>query len=107
MTRALAVGSDILLMDEPFAALDAITREALQDELARVWQETGKTIIFVTHDIDEAVYLADRVVALVGTPGEVRSTIDVTAPRRRRRGSPPRRDRASSYARIWRPTAPL
>ncbi len=88
LARALAIGSDILLMDEPFAALDAITREALQDELTRVWQETGKTILFVTHDIDEAVYLADRVIALVGTPGEVRTSIDVTVPRPRWRGDP-------------------
>lgn len=88
LARALAVGSDILLMDEPFAALDAITREALQDDLTRVWQETKKTIVFVTHDIDEAVYLADRVIALVGTPGEVRSSITVDVPRPRRRGDP-------------------
>ena len=66
LARALAVEPDILLMDEPFSALDALTRESLQDELIRVWQRTGKTVLFVTHDIDEAAYLADRVVILSG-----------------------------------------
>jgi NitT/TauT family transport system ATP-binding protein len=72
-------------MDEPFSALDVATRENLQDELIRIRTETGRTILFVTHDIDEAVYLADRVVALGGKPGEVRSvrTIDIAHPRRR------------------------
>ncbi|GGC54289.1 ABC transporter ATP-binding protein [Chelatococcus reniformis] len=88
LARALAVGSDILLMDEPFGALDAITRENLQNELLRVWQATGRTILFVTHDMDEAVYLADRVVAIVGSPGEVRSSITVDVPRPRERGDP-------------------
>ncbi|MFC0283754.1 ABC transporter ATP-binding protein [Camelimonas abortus] len=88
LARALATGSDILLMDEPFSALDAITRENLQNELLRVWQATGRTILFVTHDMDEAVYLADRVIAIVGAPGQVRSSIDVTAPRPRRRSDP-------------------
>ncbi len=85
LARALAIEPEILLMDEPFGALDAITRENLQDELIRVWQASGKTIVFVTHDMDEAVYLADHVVALVGTPGEVRSSITVDVPRPRRR----------------------
>ena len=85
LARALAVDPSILLMDEPFSALDVATREILQDELVRIRAETGKTILFVTHDIDEAVYLADRVVALGGKPGEVRSirTIGVERPRRR------------------------
>jgi NitT/TauT family transport system ATP-binding protein len=85
LARALAVRPSILLMDEPFSALDVATREGLQDELLRVWRQTGKTIVFVTHDIDEAVYLADRIVALGGKPGEVRSVrvIDVARPRRR------------------------
>lgn len=88
LARALATGSDILLMDEPFSALDAITRENLQNELLRVWQATGRTILFVTHDMDEAVYLADRVIAIVGSPGEVRSSIEVTASRPRHRDDP-------------------
>ena len=85
LARALAVNPSILLMDEPFSALDALTRQALQDELIRVWQAFGKTILFVTHDIDEAVYLADRVVALGGRPGEVKASIaiDIDRPRDR------------------------
>ncbi len=85
LARALAVNPSILLMDEPFSALDALTRQALQDELTRVWQAFGKTVLFVTHDIDEAVYLADRVVALGGKPGEVKASvvIDVARPRDR------------------------
>ncbi len=85
LARALAVRPAILLMDEPFSALDVQTREGLQDELIRVQKASGQTVLFVTHDIDEAVYLADRVVALGGRPGEVKIslTIDVAHPRRR------------------------
>jgi NitT/TauT family transport system ATP-binding protein len=75
-------------MDEPFSALDVATREFLQDEIARIHRETGKTILFVTHDIDEAVYLADRVVALGGKPGEVRLDAYNPAERPRRRSDP-------------------
>jgi NitT/TauT family transport system ATP-binding protein len=71
LARALAVEPDLLLMDEPFGALDAITRGALQDELLTLWQRTAKTILFVTHDIDEAIYLADRVIVLAGSPARV------------------------------------
>ncbi len=87
LARALAVDPAILLMDEPFSALDVATRENLQDELLRIREETGKTILFVTHDIEEAVYLADRVVALGGKPGEVRSSRTIDIPRPRARGS--------------------
>lgn len=87
IARSLAVRPSILLMDEPFSALDVATRETLQDELIRIWSETGKTILFVTHDIDEAVYLADRIVALGGKPGEVRSSKVVDVPRPRRRNA--------------------
>jgi NitT/TauT family transport system ATP-binding protein len=86
LARALAVEPEILLMDEPFSALDALTREGLQDELIRVWRETGKTILFVTHDIDEAAYLADRVVVLSGAPGQIIAEHRITAPRPRQRG---------------------
>ncbi|CAA2104990.1 Taurine import ATP-binding protein TauB [Methylobacterium bullatum] len=86
IARALAVDPDVLLMDEPFSALDSFTREGLQDELQRIQATTGKTILFVTHDIDEAVTLADRVVVLAGSPGRVAAdmTIDVPRPRLRR-----------------------
>ncbi|HYD68067.1 ABC transporter ATP-binding protein [Azospirillum sp.] len=76
IARALAVDPEILLMDEPFGALDAITRRALQDELRRIHAETGKTVLFVTHDIEEAVYLADRILLLGGSPAQV--TQDIT-----------------------------
>lgn len=85
LARALAVEPEMLLMDEPFSALDAITREGLQDELVRIWQLTGKTVLFVTHDIEEATYLADRVVVLAGSPGRVVADQILDAPRPRRR----------------------
>ena len=85
IARGLAVDPDLLLMDEPFGALDAITRQTLQDELLRIWGETGKSILFVTHDIDEAVYLGDRVLLLGGTPARVVRTYDVEAARPRSR----------------------
>ena len=88
LARALAVGPEVLLMDEPFSALDALSREALQDELLRIWRETGTTILFVTHDIDEATYLADRIVVLGGAPGRAVADYAVTEPRPRRRTAP-------------------
>lgn len=86
LARALAVDPDILLMDEPFAALDAITRESLQDELARIHVETGKTVVFVTHSIDEAVYLADDIVVLDGKPAGLVANVSVPLARPRQRG---------------------
>ncbi|HEY6837806.1 MAG TPA: ABC transporter ATP-binding protein, partial [Geobacteraceae bacterium] len=83
LARALACDPDVLLMDEPFAAVDALTREGLQDELLRIWNETKKTIIFVTHSIEEAVFLADRVVVFTGTPGTVREVVKIDLPRPR------------------------
>ncbi|PTM61819.1 ABC transporter ATP-binding protein [Phreatobacter oligotrophus] len=85
LARALAVEPEVLLMDEPFSALDAITREGLQDELVRIWQVTGKTILFVTHDIEEATYLADRVVVLAGSPGRVVADHVISSARPRKR----------------------
>jgi len=82
IARALSYDPEVLLMDEPFAALDAQTREALQDELLRIWQETGKTIIFITHGIEEAVYLGQRVLVLGTRPGRVVHSIDVALDRR-------------------------
>lgn len=77
IARSLAYEPDILLMDEPFAALDAQTREQLQDELLRIWQETGKTIVFITHGIDEAVYLGQRVAVLSSRPGRLKAIVDI------------------------------
>lgn len=87
LARALAVKPDIIFMDEPFGALDAMTRFKMQEEIVRIWQETNKTIIFVTHDIDEAVYLADRVVVMTPLPGKVKSIIPVSIGRQRDRTS--------------------
>jgi NitT/TauT family transport system ATP-binding protein len=69
-------------MDEPFAALDAQTREQLQDELLRIWKATGKTIVFITHGIDEAVYLGQRVAVLSARPGKLKEIVDITIPDR-------------------------
>jgi NitT/TauT family transport system ATP-binding protein len=77
LARALATDPDILLLDEPFAALDAQTREYMQLELLRIWRQTGKTTLFITHDIGEAVYLADRVVVFPARPGRVKTTVDI------------------------------
>lgn len=87
IARALAVEPDILLMDEPFSAVDALTRQVLQDELIRIWQASGKAILFVTHDIAEATLLADRVVVLSGSPATISLDMDITVERPRQRGS--------------------
>jgi NitT/TauT family transport system ATP-binding protein len=83
LARALAADPEILLMDEPFAALDAQTREFMQQELLKVWNQTRKTVLFITHDIDEAVYLADRVVVFTARPGKVKADIRIDLPRPR------------------------
>ncbi|MDR1732477.1 MAG: ABC transporter ATP-binding protein [Synergistaceae bacterium] len=85
LARALAVEPKIILMDEPFAAVDTITRERLQDDLLRLWRDTGITIVLVTHDTDEALYLSDEIVIFSPQPGSVRNTFTVDAPRPRRR----------------------
>lgn len=77
LARALAIDPAILLMDEPFSALDAQTREVLQHELLRIQRETGKTILFVTHDLDEAIYLSNRVIVLAAKPGRIKKVIDI------------------------------
>jgi NitT/TauT family transport system ATP-binding protein len=83
IARVLALDSPIMLMDEPFGALDALTRRNLQDELLRIWAELEKTIIFVTHSIEEAIYLADRIVVMTYRPGTVKRDIMVDLPRLR------------------------
>jgi NitT/TauT family transport system ATP-binding protein len=88
LARALAQDARVLLMDEPFGALDAITRDLLHDELERVWRDTGLTVVFVTHNVREAVRLGDRVVMLSSRPGRVIADVAVDAPRPRRIESP-------------------
>jgi NitT/TauT family transport system ATP-binding protein len=83
LARALAIGPKVLLMDEPFSALDAQTREIMQAELLRVWRQERATVIFITHQIDEAVYLSDRVAVMSSRPGQIREMVDVDLPRPR------------------------
>ncbi len=83
LARALAVDPEVLLLDEPFAALDAQTRETMQHELLGIWNQTRKTAVFITHDIVEAVYLADRVIVFTARPGRVKEILNVDIPRPR------------------------
>jgi NitT/TauT family transport system ATP-binding protein len=83
LARALAIDPQVLLMDEPFSSLDAQTREIMQTELMRIWDEGRKTVLFVTHQIDEAVFLADRVLVFARRPGRIRENVAIELPRPR------------------------
>jgi NitT/TauT family transport system ATP-binding protein len=83
LARALTVDPEILLMDEPFAALDAQTRELMQAELLRIWNAAKKTVLFITHQIDEAIFLSDRVIVMSARPGRILADLPITLPRPR------------------------
>jgi NitT/TauT family transport system ATP-binding protein len=83
LARLLALDPKVLLMDEPFGALDAQNRELLQEELQQIWNASRKTVLFVTHDIDEAIYLADRVIVFTARPGRIKADIEIELPRPR------------------------
>ncbi|PYM22301.1 MAG: sulfonate ABC transporter ATP-binding protein [Candidatus Rokuibacteriota bacterium] len=102
LARALAIDPGVLLMDEPFAALDAQTRELMQAELLRIWAEAHKTVVFITHQIDEAVYLADRVVVFSARPSVVKATITVDIPRPRPLSAKRQPAMLSRVDEIWR-----
>lgn len=87
IARALIENPDVLLLDEPFGALDAMTRVNMQNEISRIWQKERKTMILVTHDIDEAIYLGDRILVFTNRPGRIQEVIDVSLPRPRHRNS--------------------
>jgi NitT/TauT family transport system ATP-binding protein len=102
IARALAYDPEVLLMDEPFAAVDAQIRETLQDELMRIWEKTKKTIVFVTHSIDEAALLADRVVVMSPNPGKIKAIVEMDLPRpRTNREMRLSRDFAEIRQKIW------
>ena len=83
LARALATEPEVLLMDEPFAALDAQTRDLMQSELLQIWERTKKTVLFVTHSIEEAAYLSDRVIIMTARPGRAKETLEIRLPRPR------------------------
>ncbi|BDG10318.1 ABC transporter ATP-binding protein [Anaeromyxobacter paludicola] len=100
IARALAIDSPVLLMDEPFGALDALTRRNLQDELLRIWSELRKTVVFVTHGIEESIYLADRVVVMTYRPGTVKQIVPIALPRPRDPASPEFNELKKSIAQL-------
>src|SRR5499427_3514607 len=102
LARALAINPEVLLMDEPFSALDAQTREIMQTELLRIWEQGRKTVLFVTHQIDEAVFLSDRVLVFARRPGRVQENVEVTLPRPRTLAIKRTPEFVSYVDRIWR-----
>jgi len=88
IARALVTNPDVLLMDEPFGALDAHTRIILQEELLKIWEKNKKTILFVTHSVDEAIYLSDKIIVMGKNPGKIKEIINVDMARPRKRANP-------------------
>ena len=101
LARVLVLDPRILLMDEPFGALDSQTRELMQEELLEIWSTTRKTVIFITHDIDEAVYLSDRVVVMTARPGRIKEDLRIDLPRPRRLEIKKSADYGAYRNRIW------
>jgi NitT/TauT family transport system ATP-binding protein len=101
LARALAIEPEILLMDEPFGALDAQTREIMQNELMRIWSIEKRTAIFVTHDIEEALYLADRIVVMSNRPGRILQIVDVEFMRPRDENLRNQPEFAAARGKIW------
>ena len=102
LARALAIDPDVLLMDEPFASLDAQTREIMQTELLRIWEQGRKTVLFVTHQIDEAVFLADRVLVFARRPGRLQENVTIELPRPRALDIKRKPEFVAYVDRIWR-----
>jgi NitT/TauT family transport system ATP-binding protein len=102
LARALAIDPEILLMDEPFAALDAQTREIMQTELLRIWERGQKTVLFVTHQIDEAVFLSDRVLVFARRPGRLQAEVKIPLPRPRNLAMKRTSEFVTLVDRIWR-----
>ena len=102
LARALAIDPEILLMDEPFSSLDAQTREIMQTELMRIWEDGRKTVLFVTHQIDEAVFLSDRVLVFARRPGRVQESVEVALPRPRTLAIKRTPEFVAYVDRIWR-----
>jgi ABC-type nitrate/sulfonate/bicarbonate transport system ATPase subunit len=101
LARALAVDPQILLLDEPFGALDEITRRLMQDELLRIWSGTGLTSVLITHSVDEAILLSDRILVMSGRPGRVIEEIPVTMSRPRERGMERMPEFVDLRERVW------
>lgn len=101
IARTLALEPKVLLMDEPFGALDAQTRELMQEELNRIWQNSGTTVVFITHDIYEAVFLADRVLVMSGRPGHILADVPIDLPRPREHEVKNSAEFAGYHAQLW------